>query len=452
MKTATPSETATSSWSELASHPISIVVEPPGPRASELIARAERTVSPSLIFCYPLAVARAAGCMVEDLDGNVFLDVQAGIAVASTGHCHPRVSAAIKEQVDVLIHICGTDFHYPGYAELSERLDRLARRIGVPPGAQPPAADSPDGFQTFLTNSGTEAVEAAIKLVRNHTRRSHLIAFHGAFHGRTMGSLSLTSKAKYRKGFGPLLPDVHHVPFGDVDAIEHELFPYTAPPEEVAAIFVEPVLGEGGYIVPPPEFLPRLRELCDRHGILLVFDEVQSGMGRTGRMFAAEHMGVAPDVLVLGKGLASGMPLGAMSARRRFMTWPRGSHGSTFAGNPVCIAAALATLDVLEESLTENAAHVGARLQQRLQRDLASQKVVEEVRGLGLMIGVEFTTPEIAADVANLLFRRGLIVLEAGKKAIRLSPPLLITAEQADIAADMFVQACADVANGGATR
>lgn len=435
-----------SAWSELANHPISIVVDPPGPLASELIARATRTVSPSLIFCYPLAVARAAGCMVEDLDGNVFLDVQAGIAVASTGHCHPRVSAAIKAQSEILIHICGTDFHYPGYAELSERLDGLARQIGVAAGAVPPAADSPEGFQTFLTNSGTEAVEAAIKLARNHTRRSHLIAFHGAFHGRTMGSLSLTSKAKYRKGFGPLLPDVHHVPYGDIDAIEQDLFPYTAPPEEVAAIFVEPVLGEGGYIVPPPEFLPRLRALCDRHGILLVLDEVQSGMGRTGRMFATEHFGVRPDIMVLGKGLASGMPLGAMMAQRRFMTWPRGSHGSTFAGNPVCIAAALATLDLLEESLMRNATQVGARLKDQLQQGLAGHQDVEEVRGVGLMIGVEFSSAEFASAVANLLFRRGLIVLEAGKKAIRMSPPLVITAGQADTAADMFVRACGDVA------
>ena len=255
--------------------------------------------------------------------------------------------------------------------------------------------------------------------------------------------LSLTaSKAKYRKGFGPLLPDVHHVPYGDVDAIEHDLFPHTAPPEEVAGIFVESVLGEGGYIVPPPEFLRRLRALCDRHGILLVLDEVQSGMGRTGRMFATEHVGVRPDVLVLGKGLASGMPLGAMLARRRFMTWARGSHGSTFAGNPVCIAAALATLDLLEEGLIENAARVEARLKERLQRGLASQKIVEEVRGVGLMIGVEFATPELATAVANLLFRRGLIVLEAGTKAIRISPPLIISPEQADTAADLFIRAC----------
>jgi 4-aminobutyrate aminotransferase len=389
--------------------------------------------------------------MVEDLDGNIYLDAQAGIAVASTGHCHPRVSAAIKEQADILIHICGTDFHYPGYATLCERLDRLARRIGVAPGAEPPAAESPDWFQTFLTNSGTEAIEAAIKLARNHTRRSHLIAFHGAFHGRTLGSLSLTSKAKYRKGFGPLLPDVHHVAYGDAGAIERELFPYSAPPEEVAAIFVEPILGEGGYIVPPAEFLQHLREICDRHGILLVFDEVQSGMGRTGRMFAAEHTGVRPDILVLGKGLASGMPLGAMMARRRIMTWPRGSHGSTFAGNPVCIAAALATLDLLEEGLIENAGQVGARLKQRLQQALAGHKAVEEVRGIGLMIGVDFSRADISAAVANLLFTRGLLVLEAGKKAIRISPPLVITAEQADIVADVFVQACTDVVDASET-
>ena len=422
----------------LANQPIRIVVEPPGPLAQAAIAREQPFVSPSLIYCYPLFVRRAAGCMVEDLDGNVYLDAQAGVATASTGHCHPAVAGAIAAQAQELIHICGTDFHYPAYGEVCERLNTLAGRIS------PKAAIT---WQTFLTNSGTEGVEAALKLARNHTRRTAIIAFKGGFHGRTFGSLSLTaSKTKYRKHFGPFLPGVFHGTWGDAASIEKDLFAHLVAPEDVAAIVVEPMLGEGGYLIPPPEFLPALRRLCDRHGILLVFDEVQSGMGRTGKMFAAEHFGVVPDVIVLAKGLASGMPLGAMMARREFMTWPAGSHGSTCAGNPVCCAAALATMDLLDGGgLVDNSARQGLALRERLARDLGPQDGVIDVRGLGLMIGVEFDSHERADAVANLCFRRGLLVLECGKKAIRISPPLTVSDAQIATIADVFSAACRDI-------
>jgi 4-aminobutyrate aminotransferase len=430
----------------LAAQPITIVTEPPGPLARALIDRERPYVSPSLVDCYPLAVRRASGCMVEDLDGNIYLDCEAGVATASTGHCHPAVAAAIAEQAQVLIHICGTDFHYPGYGALCERLAGLAERAFAPLRGNGQGSDS-EGWQSFLTNSGTEGVEAAIKLCRYATKRSHLIAFRGGFHGRTLGSLSLTaSKAKYRKHFGPLLPGVHHATYGVADSIEKELFAHTVAPEDVAAIVVEPVQGEGGYVVPPPDFLLHLRAICDAHGILLVFDEVQTGMGRTGRMFASEHFGVVPDVMVLAKGIASGMPLGAMMAKKELMKWPAGTHGSTIAGNPVCIAAAMATIDLLEGGLVENSARVGALLKNELTASLAGHTAVEEVRGLGLMIGVEMRTHELADAVAQLCFRRGLLVLECGKKAIRFAPPLLLSEAQAVAASQVFTQACTDVA------
>jgi 4-aminobutyrate aminotransferase len=418
----------------LAAQPITIVTEPPGPRAKEMIARAVPHLSPSLIHCYPLMVRRASGCMVEDVDGNVYLDAEAGVATASTGHCHPAVAAAIAEQAQVLIHICGTDFHYPGYGAICEKLSQLARGIGP----------NQHHWQTFLTNSGTEAVEAGLKLARNHTHRPNLIAFRGGFHGRTLGSLSLTaSKSKYRKGFGPLLPNVYHAEYGSADSVL-ELFSTVTASEDVAAIVVEPVLGEGGYIVPPADFLPRLRALCDQHGIMLVFDEVQTGMGRTGKMFAAELTGVVPDILLLAKGIASGMPLGAMMAPREKMTWPAGSHGSTIAGNPVSIAAGMATIELLEGGMVENSARMGDKLKGFLKTALAGNADVTDVRGVGLMIGVELATPELSDAVANLCFRRGLLVLECGKKAIRLSPPLMLTEEQARATADVFAGACRD--------
>lgn len=418
----------------LAAQPIRIVTPPPGPKAREMIARAKPHLSPSLIHCYPLMVKRASGCMVEDADGNVYLDAEAGVATASTGHAHPEVAAAIAAQAEVLIHICGTDFHYPGYGEICEKLGTLARAIGP----------NSHHWQTFLTNSGTEAVEAAIKLARNHTHRPNLIAFRGGFHGRSMGSLSLTaSKSKYRKGMGPLLPNVYHAAYGDLASVEELLLTVSAP-EDVAAIVVEPVLGEGGYVVPPAAFLPGLRALCDRHGILLVFDEVQSGMGRTGKMFAAEHTGVVPDILLVAKGIASGMPLGAMMARQEIMTWPAGSHGSTIAGNPVAIAAGLATIRLLETGLVASSARVGAFLQAELRRVLGGVAAVEEVRGVGMMIGVELASPKLAGAVAQLCFERGLLVLECGRKAIRFSPPLILDETQARAAAQVFAQAVKD--------
>lgn len=419
---------------ELAKASINLRTELPGPKAREAIARDKKHMSPSLIHCYPLFVKKASGCMVEDIDGNILLDCQAGVATASTGHCHPKVAAAVKEQVDTLIHICGTDFYYPGYGTLCERLHRLAPKVE-------------GGWQVFLSNSGTEAVEAAIKLTRFHTGRHHLIAFRGGFHGRSMGSLSLTaSKTKYRKGFGPLIPGIHHVEYGDTDAIENGLFRSTLPAAEVAAIIVEPILGEGGYRVPDRSFLQKLRTLCDENGILLVFDEVQSGMGRTGKMFACEHFGVTPDVILLAKGISSGFPLGAMMARKEFMTWPAGSHGSTCGGNPVCIAAALATLDLLESELLQNTAEVGAFFKQSLQEALKGCQIVTEVRGLGLMIGVEFDNHDHSARVANGCYEKGLLVLECGASTIRISPPLLITREQARVATDIFAAVCREVA------
>lgn len=422
----------------LANQAIRIVTEPPGPEARARIAHSQPFVSPSLIYCYPLFVRRAAGCMVEDVDGNVYLDAQAGVATASTGHCHPAVASAIATQAQELIHICGTDFHYAGYGAVCERLNALAGRM---------SPSHPLAWQTFLTNSGTEAVEAALKLARGHTRRTAIIAFRGGFHGRSLGSLSLTaSKTKYRKHFGPFLPGVFHAEWGDAASVEHELFDHLVAPDDVAAMVVEPVLGEGGYLLPPPDFLPALRRMCDAHGILLVFDEVQSGMGRTGKMFAAEHFGVVPDVVLLAKGLASGMPLGAMMARREFMTWPAGSHGSTCAGNPVCCAAALATLDLLQDGLVENSARQGTRLRDRLADRLKAVAGVQEVRGLGLMIGVELDSHARADAVAQLCFRRGLLVLECGRKAIRISPPLIVTQPQSETIVDVFAGACADVA------
>jgi len=433
-----PANPGTGGGVPLADQPIKIVVEPPGPLAQAAIAREQPFVSPSLIYCYPLFVRRAAGCMVEDLDGNVYLDAQAGVATASTGHCHPAVAAAVAAQAQQLIHICGTDFHYAAYGDVCERLNGLAARL---------SPNAPHSWQTFLTNSGTEGVEAALKLARNHTERTAIIAFRGGFHGRTFGSLSLTaSKTKYRKHFGPFLPGVFHATWGDAASVENDLFTHLVAPEDVAAIVVEPVLGEGGYLLPPPDFLPALRRMCDRHGILLVFDEVQSGMGRTGKMFAAEHFGVVPDVIVLAKGIASGMPLGAMMARREIMTWPAGSHGSTCAGNPVCCAAALATLDLLDGGgLCDNSARQGTLLRDRLAKELGPKDGVVDVRGLGLMIGVEFDNHARAGAVADLCFRRGLLVLECGTKAIRISPPLTVTDGQVDTIVAVFTAACRDV-------
>ena len=373
--------------------------------------------------------SRGAGAVLEDIDGNVFLDLNAGIAVCSTGHAHPRVVAAIREQAEQLLHYSASDFYLPIYTETCERLDAIA------PFTQP--------ARTFLTNSGTEAVEAAIKLARNHTGRQYLIAFFGAFHGRSYGSVTLTaSSAKYHAGFGPLLPGVLHAPFGDLDFIRDRIFRRLVRPNEVAAVVVEPIQGEGGYVLPPEGWLAELRDMCSEHGILLVADEIQSGMGRTGRMWAVEHWGVDPDILLAGKGIASGMPLGAMIARGDLMTWETGAHGSTYGGNPVACAAALATIDVIQEELLENTVRVGQRLLGGLEDIARRHPAIVDVRGLGLMIGVEFDTAEHADAVEETAFHSGVLTLRAGDSTIRLSPPLVLNERQADVALSLFAAAC----------
>lgn len=409
-----------------------IKIKPPGPKAKEVIERDERYTAPAYGRVYPLVVKEGRGMVIEDVDGNSYLDFCAGIAVAITGHSHPEVVRAIEEQARKFLHFCGSDFYYEPMAQLAEKLSRLA------PGSS--------AKKVFLTNSGTEAVEAAIKLARYSTGRSHLIAFLGAFHGRTLGSLSLTSsRSLYRARFGPLLPNVHHVPYGDCQYLE-KIFSHEVAPQEVAAIFVEPIQGEGGYLVPPPQFLVMLRELCQRHGILLVADEIQSGFGRTGKMFACEHWNVEPDILCVAKGIASGLPLGAMIARADISTWTRSTHGSTFGGNPVCCAAALATLTLLEKGLVRNAAEVGSYLKEQLGNLQATHPAISEVRGLGLMIGVELARRASArppdAQLRNQLvqkaFENGLLLLGCGESTIRFCPPLIVKKEEVRTAVEIF--------------
>jgi 4-aminobutyrate aminotransferase len=413
-----------------------------------LIERDRAVLSPSYTRAYPLVAARGQGAIVEDVDGNKFLDLNAGIAVVATGHCHPEVVRSIREQAGRLIHMSGTDFFYENMVELAEKLAALA------PGGPP--------RRVHFGNSGAEAIETAMKLARYHTGRDKFIAFLGAFHGRTMGALSLTaSKAVQRRGFGPLAPGVHHVPYAYcyrcaygkqpdrcsaecVKVLEERLFRCVVPPDEVAAIVFEPVQGEGGYIVPPQKFFDELREVAQRHGILLIADEVQSGMGRTGKMWACEHYDLAPDVLAVAKGIASGLPLAATVARADLMQWPPGAHASTFGGNPVSVAAALTTIELLEAGLVEHAAEIGARMLERMRSWPARFAAVGDVRGLGLMLGVEFVrdretkapAPELRDRVVQMAFERGLLVLGAGANSIRLSPPLVITAEQAEFALD----------------
>ena len=422
----------------------------PGPNARRVLELDRRHVSPSYTRAYPLVARRGEGAVVEDVDGNRFLDFSAGIAVVATGHCHPRVVEAIRKQAGELIHMSGTDFYYEGLARLAEKLAEIA------PGD--------NNKKIHFGNSGTEAIEAAMKLARYRTGRDKFIAFLGAFHGRTMGSLSLTaSKPVQRRGFGPLIPGVYHVPYAycyrcpygktpDTCAvecatvIERELFRTVVPAGEVAAIVVEPIQGEGGYIVPPPKFLRELRRIADENGIALVMDEVQSGMGRTGRMWACEHAGVEPDILAAAKGIASGMPLGVTIASAEFMSWGPGAHASTFGGNPVSVAAALTTIELLEEGLVENAARIGRRMMERLEEWPRRFPVVGDVRGMGLMIGIEFVTdqqskqraPAVRDRVVQAAFKRGLLTLGCGENVLRLMPPLVIDADQADFALDVL--------------
>ncbi len=432
----------------------------PGPKAKAIIERDRACTAPAYGRVYPLVAKQGWGTVIEDVDGNLFLDFMAGIAVASTGHAHPRVVKAIEEQARKFLHICGSDYYYEPMVELAEKLSQIAPGAGKK--------------KVFFANSGTETIEAAIKLARYHTKRQHIIAFYGAFHGRTLGSLSLTaSRASHRAHFGPLLPGVHHIPYGFchrcpyhlthpscaiecVQVLEKSVFRYEARPEEIAAIFVEPVQGEGGYVVPPPEFLPMLEERCRKYGILLVADEIQSGFGRTGKMFACEHWGIEPDILCAAKGIASGMPLGAMIAREEVSTWTPSTHGSTFGGNPVACAAALATIQLIEEGLVANAAKVGAFLKDKLSALRSRHPEIGDVRGLGLMIGVEFEhrdgsrAPDgrLRDRVMQKCFERGLLVLSCGEGALRFCPPLIVTEKEAATAVEIFEAAMGDAKNG----
>ncbi len=415
--------------------------ELPGPNARVLLDRDARFVSPSYTRVYPLVVERGSGAVIQDVDGNLFLDFTAGIAVNATGHCHPHVVDAITDQANKLLHMSGTDFYYAPQIDLSQRL----AEAGPWPGKR----------RVFFTNSGAEALEAALKLSRWHTGRPRAIAFFGAFHGRTYGAMSLSgSKLVHRRGFAPLVPDIHHVPYprgctgcmspdlgcACVQHIEETVLKRTAPPEEVAAIFVEPIQGEGGYHVPPPGFLPALRALCDRYGILLVADEVQTGMGRTGKVFSVEHWNVQPDIICLAKGIASGMPLGAIIARDEVMDWPSGSHASTFGGNPVSCRAALATLDLLEAGYMANATARGEQLKAGLRKLQQRHAEIGDVRGLGLMVAADVVrsrqpyehAPARREELVQTAFRHGLLLLGCGESAIRFCPPLCVTAEQVD--------------------
>lgn len=430
----------------------------PGPRAAALIDVDHAHVSPSYTRIYPLVAEKGQGLWIHDPDGNTFLDFTAGIAVCTTGHCHPRVVNAIKEQAERLLHMSGTDFYYTPQIALADKLSQLAPGNG--------------SNKVYFGNSGAEAVEAAFKLARWYTKRELNIAFFGAFHGRTMGALSLTaSKAIQKKHYNPLVPGITHIPYAYcyrcpynmcypecgiecVRWVEDTLFRTTMPPEEVAAIFVEPIQGEGGYIVPPPEFHIKLHEVAKKYGILLVVDEVQSGMGRTGKMFAMQHFGVAPDIIALAKGIASGMPLGAMVARSDIMVWEAGSHASTFGGNPVSCSAALATIELLEEELMENAKIRGELLLSRLRELQKSIECIGDVRGKGLMVGVELVknreTKERASDWRNEViqkaFRKGLLLLGCGENVIRFCPALTVTPEEIEACLSIFEETLREVA------
>ena len=432
----------------------------PGANAKRAVKLDDEYISPSYTRSYPLVAKRGKGAIIEDVDGNLFLDFAAGIAVTSTGHCHPEVVAAIQKQAAELIHISGTDFYYESLSQLAEKLSKIAPMPG------------PHKF--YYGNSGAEAIECAIKLARYHTKRQHILAFYSAFHGRTMGALSLTaSKPQQRRRFAPTMPGVTHVPYPDVyrrpagtDAdeyalscaryIEERVFRTTVPPEEVAAIFVEPIQGEGGYVAAPKVFMQELRKICDKHGILLVADEVQSGAGRTGKWWAIEHTGVHPDVVCSAKGIASGMPLGICFTRAEVMDWVPGSHASTFGGNPVSIAAALATIEVLEREAIANAREVGAYMLERMKEWPSKHRSVGDVRGRGLMIGVELVRDQKTKEragaerdrVVELCFEHGLLLLGCGENTVRISPPLIVSKAQADTAMDILERAIVEVAKG----
>jgi len=434
----------TLSSSDRATLPISdrplpdLITEIPGPKAQAHVKFDEEWTSPSLPRAYPIVPVRGQGMAIEDIDGNLFLDFAAGIAVNSTGHGHPQVIGAIKEQASELVHYSASDFYLPIYAETAAALARVAPMSGK--------------LRTYLGNSGAEAVEVAMKLARHYTGRPYIVGFLGGFHGRTYGAVSLTaSKAKYHAGFSPLLPGIFHAPFGKVSDLawfEDVLFSRLAPPSEIAAVVIEPIQGEGGYLVPEDGFLEGLRALCTKHGILLIADEIQSGAGRTGKMWAIEHWGVEPDILLTAKGIASGMPLSAMIAPARIMEhWGVGAHGSTYGGNPVACAAALATIELLEGGLIDNAAARGEQAMAGLREIQARFPAsVLDVRGKGLMIGIEFADPDLAEAVQWACFKRGLLVLECGKQTVRMCPPLVVNPEEVDTAVRIFGEAVEAVA------
>ena len=423
-------------------------------KTKNYIARDAANISPSYTRSYPFVMAKGLGSEVWGIDGNRYIDFATGIAVTNTGHSHPAVVQAIKDQADQFLHMSGTDFYYPSQIELAERLNKVAPIFGP--------------TKVFFGNSGAEAVEAAMKLARWYTRRPRYLAFFGAFHGRTFGALSLTaSKTIQREGFSPLLPMVSHAFYPNtyrnrwpgqdagaaaLDYIENHLFKTTVPPDEVAAIIVEPILGEGGYIVPPNNFLPGLRRICDEHGIVLVFDEVQTGMGRTGKLFASEHFDVEPDIICLAKGIASGMPLGAIIARSEIMSWPPGAHASTFGGNPISCAASLATLDLLEGGFVHMAAESGAYLKARLREMADHYPQIGDVRGKGLMVGAELVKDRVSkepdADLRNLVvdvcYKHGLLMLGCGANSLRFIPALNIPRELLDEGLDLFDRALAE--------
>lgn len=422
----------------------------PGKNAKRVIAKDRRFTSSSYIKEYPFVIARGKGTVVEDVDGNSFLDFMAGIAVNATGYSHPRVVRAVKRQAERFFHICSTDFYYESFARLAERLTRMTPMEGEK--------------SVFFTNSGAEAVETAIKLVRYHTQRPYIVSFLGSFHGRTMGALSLTaSKAKQRSFFSSFLPGVHHIPYGYcyrcpynlkydscgvhcAEYLEKVICRNLMNPKEIGAIFVEPIQGEGGYIVPPPEFHQKLKAFAGKNGILYVVDEVQAGMGRTGKFLAIEHFGVEPDVVIMAKGLASGLPLGAVVAKKKYMTWKAGTHGSTFGGNPLACEASLETLALLEEGLMANAARMGKRLLGKLGKLAGEFEIIGDVRGRGLMIGMELVkdreTREPAAkeadEIVQAAFKRGLLLLSCGESTIRFCPPLVVKAREIDTAVNIL--------------
>src|ERR1700723_3039084 len=424
----------------------------PGPNAKRILAGDEKYISPSYTRSYPLVAKRGRGLVVEDVYGNEFYDFSAGIAVVSTGHCHPEVVSAIQQQAGELIHMSGTDFYYEGLVQLAERLSAVAPMAG------------PHRF--YYGSSGPEAVECALKLARYHTGRQNIISFFGGFHGRTMGALSLTgSKPQQKRRFAPFVPGVHHVRYpyayrgcsggpqeeeafalGCARYIEEKLFKTILPPEEVAAIILEPIQGEGGYVVAPTNFLQEIRRICDRHGILLIADEVQAGSGRTGKWWSIEHSGVQPDIVTIAKGIASGMPLGICMAKAEIMDWVPGSHASTFGGNPVCIASALATMDIIQREGLENATTVGEAMMARLRPWVAKHSTVGDVRGRGLMIGIEIVKDQksrtpvgpMRDKIVDLAFERGLLILGCGETSIRLCPPLIVNQSEADIALDIL--------------